>query len=161
MLGGELAHARRNPLAARQRVLGDEIVLVGPRRDLRRVRHRDDLHLLRKPRETQSDRIRHRTARAGVDLVEHERRRRATVRQHDFERKQETRELAARRDLHQRPGTRARIGLHPELDAIDPVRPACVRFDVGGKSGAFELERLQLRGDGLIEFRGGFLARCR
>ena len=37
----------------------------------------------------------------------------------DLERKDEARELAARGDLHHRPGARARIRLDPELDPVD------------------------------------------
>ena len=114
--------ATRLPRA--QRILGDHIVPVGARRDLRRMGHGDHLHLVGEPREPLPDRVRDRAADPGVDLVEHQRRRRAAIRQHDLEREQEARELAAGGDLHQRPRPRARIGLDPEFDAVDAVGPA-------------------------------------
>ena len=49
--------------------------------------------------------------------------RRAAIGQHHLERQQEPRQLAAGGDLHQRSRPRARIGLHPELDAIEALRP--------------------------------------
>ena len=51
-----------------------------------------------------ADGVRHRAADAGVDLVEDQRRRRAAIGQRHLQRQHEARELAAGRDLHQRPG---------------------------------------------------------
>ena len=93
------------------------------RGDLRRVRHRQHLHARGKPREPLPDCVRDRAADARVDFVEDERRRRAAIGEHDFQRQHEAREFAARRDLHQRARPRARIGLHPELDAIHSLGP--------------------------------------
>ena len=146
-LGGELGDAGRDALALVERVLADEVMPVGARRHLRRVRHRQHLHAAREPREPHADRVGHRAADAGVDLVEHQRRRRAAVGQHDLERQQEARQLAAGGDLHQRPRPRAGIGLHPELDAVDAVRPGaaaslsisvenCARSSLSGLSSA-------------------------
>ena len=78
-------------------------MLVGAGRDLRRMRHRHHLHLAGQPRQPRADGIGHRAADAGIDFVEHQRRRRAPVRQHDLQRQQEPRQLAAGGDLHQRP----------------------------------------------------------
>ena len=121
-LGGKLGDAGRDPLAAVERVLADEVVAAGPRRDLRRMRDRDHLRALREPRQPHADGVGDRAADAGIDLVEHQRRRRAAIGQHHLERQQEARQLAAGGDLHHRPRPRAGIGLHPELDAIDAVR---------------------------------------
>ena len=86
------------------------------------MRDRDHLGTLGKTRQPRADGVGDRAADAGVDLVEHQRRRRAAIGQHDLEREQEARKLAAGRDLHHRPRPRAGIGLHPELDAIESVR---------------------------------------
>ena len=152
--------ATRLPRA--ERVLGDEIVPVGARRDLRRMRHRHHLHLRGEAREPLPDRVRDRAADAGVDLVEHQRRRRAAVRQHDLQRQQEARELAARRDLHQRARPRARIGLAPRTRCgrCRPARRASVSMLVE-EARALELERLELRRHGLVELRRRLLARRR
>jgi hypothetical protein len=107
-------------------------MLVGARGDLRRMRHRHHLDLAGQPRKPRADRVRHRAADAGIDFVEHQRGRRAAVGQHHLERQQEARQLAAGGDLHQRARLGARIGLHPELDAVDALRPRRVRvgFDL-------------------------------
>ena len=120
-------------------------MLVGARRDLRRMGHRHHLHLAGQPRQPRADRIGHRTADAGVDFVEDQRRRRALVGQHDLERQQEARQLAAGGDLHQRPGPRAGIGLDPEFDAVVALRPRRLRIavDLRREIGALELERRQ------------------
>ena len=70
-------------------------------------------------REALADRVRDRAADAGVDFVEDEGRRRALVRQHHLEGQHEAGQLAARRHLHQRARPGARIGLGPELDALE------------------------------------------
>ncbi len=56
---------------------------------------------------------------AGVDLVEHERRRR--VGEHEPQREHRPRELAARRGLGQRPGRLARVGGEQEGDDVGAV----------------------------------------
>ena len=110
-----------------------------------------------------ADGVGHRAADAGVDLVEHQRRRRAAIGQHHLERQQEARQFAAGRDLHQRPRPRAGIGLHPELDAVDAVRPGGgrVAVDLGRELRALELERLEFAIDRLVERGGGLGARFR
>ena len=114
-----------------------------------------------KPGEPQADRIGDRAADAGVDLVEHQRRRRAAVGQHHLQRQQETRQLAARGDLHQRTRPRAGIGLHPELDPVDAVRSgaAGVARRSRWRIRALELERREFRIHRLVERVGG-LARA-
>ena len=94
------------------------------RRDLRGVGHGEHLRPPGEAREALADGVGHRAADARVDLVEHQRRRRAAIGQHDFQRQHEARKFAARGDFGQRAGPRAGIGLHPELDAVDPLRPA-------------------------------------
>ena len=91
------------------------------RGDLRRVRDGEHLHALGKPREPPADRLGDGAAGAGVDLVEDERRRRAAVGERHLQRQQEARQLAARRDLHQRAGLGAGIGAHMEGDAVEAV----------------------------------------
>ena len=87
------------------------------------------------------------------DEIEHQRRRRAAIGEHDLEGEQEARELAARGDLHQRPRPRARIGLHPELDAVDAVRAgraASLSISVENLARS-SLSGLQLGVDRLVE----------
>ena len=84
--------------------LGDQVVGLRARRDLRRMGDRQHLHALGKPRQPLADGVRHRAADAGVDLVEDQRRRRAAIGERHLQRQQEARQLAAGRDLHQRAG---------------------------------------------------------
>src|SRR5437773_7886138 len=64
-VGRDLRHAGRDALAARKRILADDVVLVGARRDLRGVRHADNLYLGGEAREPGADRVRDRTADPG------------------------------------------------------------------------------------------------
>ena len=85
----------------------------------------EHLHPRRQPRQPLADGVGRRAARARIDLVEHQSRRRAAIGQHDLQRQHETRQLAARSDLHQRPRPRSGIGLHPELHPLGALRAAC------------------------------------
>ena len=105
-------------------------MLVGPRGDLRRVGHGHHLHLAGESRQPGTNGVSHRAADAGVDLVEHQSGRRAAIGQHHLERQQKPRQLAAGSDLHQRSRPRAGIGAHPELDAIEPIRPFAFALDL-------------------------------
>ena len=128
-------------------------MLVGARRDLRRVGHRDHLHAGGEPRQPRADRVGHRAADAGVDLVEHQRRRRAASRPAPPSAPAGSAQLAARGDLHQRPGPGAGIGLHPELDAVDAVRPGARSASLSTSVDEFralELERRELAVDRLV-----------
>ena len=130
-------------------------MLVGARGDLRRMRHRHHLHLAGKPRQPRADRVRHRAADAGIDFVEHQRGRRAAIGQHDLERQQKARQLAAGGDLHHRARLGARIGLHPELDAVEALADRAILaigLDLRHELGALELQRRQFGIDGLVEF---------
>ena len=131
-------------------------MLVGARGDLRRMRHRHHLHLAGEPRQPRADRVGHSAADAGVDFVEHQRGRRAAIGQHHLERQQEPRQLAAGGDLHQRSRLGAGIGLHPEFDAVEALRPRRLRIglDLRHELGAFELQRRQFGVDRLVEFFG-------
>ena len=124
-----------------------------PRRDLRGVGDRYHLDAFGEPGEPHADGIGDGAARAGVDLVEHQCGRRTAVGQHHLERQQEARQLPAGGDLHQRPRPRARVGLHPELHAIDAVgtRRGGVGRDLGEKPRAVEPQRLELGIDGAFE----------
>ncbi len=115
---------RRRACPCRARSLLMTKVLIGARGHLRRMCDRDHLHAPAEPRQALADGVRNRAADAGIDLVEDQRRRRAAIGQHHFQRQQETRELAAGGDLHHRARPGAGIGLHPELDPVDAVR-AC------------------------------------
>ena len=141
--------------------VSDHVMPSGARRDLRRVCHRQHLHVRAEPRQPHSDGIGHRAANPGVDFVEHQRRRRTAIGQHDLQRQQEPRQFAAGGDLHQRPRLGARVGLHPELDAVDAVRPGRggIADDLGRELGALQLQWLQLGVDRLVEAGGGLGAR--
>ncbi len=130
--------------------------MVGARRHLRRMGHGERLHAPPEPRQPHPDGVGHRAAHAGVDLVEHQGGRRTLVGDHHLEGEQEARELAAGGDLHQRSRLGARIGAHPEFDAIDAVRTGGRRVGVdrGGEFRPFELERLQFAVDRLVEHLG-------
>ena len=108
-----------------------------------------------------ADSIGHGAADAGIDLVEHQCRRRAAVGEHDLEREQKARKLAARRDLHQRSGPRAGIGVHPELDAVEAVRAFGFAVDLGGEFRPLELQRLELGIYRLVELLRGASPRRR
>ncbi len=122
-------------------------MLAGAGGDLRGVGHGHHLHLAGEAREPRADGVGHRAADPGIDFVEHQRRRRAAVGQHHLERQQEARQFAAGGDLHHRPRPGARIGLHPELDAVDTLRPrrAGIALDLRRELGALELERRRVR----------------
>ena len=62
--------------------------------------------------------------------------------------------LAAGSDLHQRAGSRAGIGLHPELDAVVALRAGRNRigFNLRGEPRAFELQRREFGVDRLVQF---------
>ena len=68
---------------------------------------------------------------AELEKTSHYRARRAAIREHHLERQEKARKLAAGGDLHERARPRPWIGLHPELHAIDAVRPARIRLDAG------------------------------
>jgi hypothetical protein len=102
--GVERQHLGRDAFALADVVLDDPEMLVGARRDLRRVGDGEHLRLGGEPREPLADRVRDRAADAAVDLVEHQGRRGVALGERHFQREQEARELAAGGDLHQRPG---------------------------------------------------------
>src|SRR5205085_5967624 len=100
-----------------------------------------------------ADRVRDRAARAGVDLVEYEGRRRAAIREHDLQGEQKAREFAAGRDLHQRARPGPGVRLYPKLDAVDPVRTrtAGLRRDFREEARAIEPQRLEFGIDCAVE----------
>ena len=122
-------------------------------RDLRRMGHRQHLHVISKSRQTLADRIRDRAADARVDLVEHEGRRRPAIRQRHLEGQHEAREFTARSDFHQGTGPRARVGLDPELHAVEAVRPVILRIaiDSRGEARPFELQRREFPANSRVE----------
>ena len=63
---------------------------LGARRDLGRVGHREHLRLAREARQPLAHRVGDRAADAGVDFVEHQRRRGAALGETDLDRQQET-----------------------------------------------------------------------
>ena len=73
-------------LAAADHVLRHHEMIRRTRSNLRRMRDGQHLHFFRQPREPRADGIRNRSADAGIDFVEHECRRRATIREHDLQR---------------------------------------------------------------------------
>ena len=83
----------------RRRRLLDPPVMVGARRDLRRMGHHQHLGGGADPGEALADRIGGGAADAAVDLVEHQARRRADLGERHLERQHQPRELAARGDL--------------------------------------------------------------
>ena len=121
-VAGDRLDARRDALAPVHARLGDEEMRLGLRGDLRRMRDGENLHALGEPRQPPADRLGDGAAGAGIDLVENQRRRRAAIGERHLQRQQEARQLAARGDLHQRPGLRARIGADMEGDAVEAFR---------------------------------------
>ena len=111
--------------------------------NLRRMRDGQHLHLVGKPLQPLTNRIRDRTTHTGVDFVEDKRRCRAAVGKRDLERQEETGELAARSDLHDRPRPCAGVCLDVELDGIDPFGRRRIRIarHLHHEPGAFQLER--------------------
>ena len=130
---------------------------------LRCMCHGEHLHFGRQAREARTNRIGHRTTNACINFVEDERRRRATISQHDFECEHKARQFAARRDFHHRAGARARIGLHPEFNPVDAIRPGVIgiRVYLRGEDGALELQRREFCIDRLVETFGRCCARLR
>ena len=82
----QFGHPGRHPFSLLQCILGNEIVAVGARRDLRRVGHGKHLHTTAKFRQSHADGIGNGTTDAGVDFVEDKRGRRSAVGQHHFQR---------------------------------------------------------------------------
>ena len=114
------------------------------------------------PRQPLADRRRGGAADAAIDLVEHQRRHRIGLGQHDLQRQQEARQLAARGDLRQRPRRQAGIGRDLEGDAVEPMlAPVALRqpLEAGGEAGLVELQRRQLGGDGGVELLRRLVAR--
>src|SRR5262249_50228747 len=111
--GRKLAHARRHPLTFVERILGDQIVMLGAGGDLRRVSDGQGLHALAEACQPQADGIRNRAADPGIDFVKHQGRGGAAAGEHDLERQQKAREFTAGGNLHQWARTGAGIGLHP------------------------------------------------
>ena len=153
VVGGERVDAGGDALALVERILGNQEMLIGSCRDLRRMRHRHHLHLAGQPRQPRADRVRDRAADTGIDFIEHERRRRAPIGQHDFQRQQKARQFAAGGDFHQRPRPGARIGLHPELDPVEALRPRRIGIavDLRREFRAIELQGRKLGIHGLVE----------
>jgi len=65
----------------------------------------------------------HLTADPLIHFVEHERRHRVVLRQDDLERQHQTRQLASRRDLGERPGLHPDIQLDFKHDRLRPIPP--------------------------------------
>ena len=83
--------------------LVDDEVGVGQRRDLRQVRDADHLAVPRDVGDGPPDHLGDGAADAGVDLVEDVRADGPLLREHALERQQRARQLAAARDLAERP----------------------------------------------------------
>ena len=102
------ARARHRSLAG----FGDEVMRLAFGRDLRTMRYRKQLRVLRQARKPLTDGSRHRTADAAVDFIKDNRRRPALFRQRDFQREDEARQLPARCDLRQRGASCGGMGAH-------------------------------------------------
>ncbi|QTK78021.1 hypothetical protein AT6N2_C0053 [Agrobacterium tumefaciens] len=114
--------ARGNALTAIARgPLGNEKMGRRPRRHLRCMGNGENLYGFGQAAQTLADGIRHCSANAGVDFIEDQRGCRAAVGKRDFQCQKEARQLAARGNLHDRAGARARIGLDVEFHRIDAV----------------------------------------
>ena len=147
-----------DPLAASARsALVMRKMRAGLRRDLRRMRDGEHLHALGEPREPPADRLGDGAAGAGIDLVEDQRRRGAAIGERHLQRQQEARQLAARRDLHQRPGLGAGIGADVEGDPVEAVRRDRALVDLARDDEArrLKLQRRQLGVDRLLQRRRG------
>ena len=134
-------------------------MMPAARRDLRAVRHHEQLRGIGKPREPLADRARHGTADTAVDLVEDHRRGTALLGQHDLQREDEARQFATRGDLDERCERRAGVGRDLELDTVLARRRPCLgrgRCDNGPETRGIELERDELALHRSIELeRGG------
>ena len=103
--------------------LVENVVTVGPGRELREMRHANDLPASRELADRRADRGGRCAADAGVDLVENQRAARiAGVGENDDQREQHARELAARRDARERARRLAGVGSEEKLDALGAVR---------------------------------------
>jgi hypothetical protein len=114
----ELVDARLGALA--DALLSDREVGVGEASDLGLVGDTDDLVCAAEVPEPPADRLRHAPADPDVDLVEDERARDLGRRGDGLEREHQPRDLAARRDAHERPGLLARVCRDEELDPVEP-----------------------------------------
>ncbi len=102
-------------------------------------------------------------ADAGIRLVEDQGRRRAARGEHDFQRQDEARQLAAGGDLHHGAGLGAGIGGDPEGDAVDAAGAALGQvhgLDMGDEARLFELQRREFRRHLGVEALGGGLPRA-
>ena len=123
--------------------------------DLGRVRHHEDLNILREPRQALADGIGDGASDAAVDLVEDEGREAGGTREADPEREQEARPLAAGCDLRQRAQVRSGVGRQHEAAAVDAgsaLRPLRHPVERRVEARPLELERAQLGGHRPIQF---------
>ena len=110
----DLGHGPALALALR-----DPVVRVGVGGDLGQVGHAQDLVLAGERPQAAPDRVRAPPADAGVDLVEHERRRGVDLGEDLLDRERDPRQLAARGDPRERPGRLAGVRAELEHDGVD------------------------------------------
>ena len=93
---------------------------------------------------TQADKLQSQAKQAlsqgNEDLAREALSRRAAIGEHNFECQHETGEFAARGDLGQRAGLRARVGAHPEFDLVGSLWAgrSGLRIKFDGEFGAFQ-----------------------
>ena len=112
------AAAGHRPVVA----LDDKQVAVGERRDLRQVRHDDDLVAAGQHRQAAAYLDRRLAADPGVDLVEDHQRHRVGAGEHHLDGQHHPRQLTAGRAPVQGPRRGAPVRLEQQLDIVDPVR---------------------------------------
>jgi len=120
-LPGDRPHVAGRHTTARP--LGHDQLVAGICRDLGKVR--DDESLAALVARDRGQRLAHSRAHLPADalvhLVEHERRHGVVLRQHDFERQHETRQLATRGDLGEGTGLETDVQLHLKDDVLATV----------------------------------------
>ena len=143
--------------------LGDAEMVVRARGDLRGVRDDQKLASLGQAGKAVADGRRRGAADAAVDLVEHQAALRADLGEHNLERQQEARQLAAGGDLVERPRIGAGVGGDLEGHPLDPVGTPVVlrleRLQAGLERRLLELERRQFGVDRGVQPAGCLAAR--
>src|SRR5208337_3097776 len=115
------------------RCLVKPVMGIGMGRDLRRVRHGQDLRPMPQPGKTSPNRRSSRPANTRVDLIEDKNRGGGLFRENNFESEKKTGQFSARSDLHQWAGVRPRVRLNMKHHRFTPERSASEATLILGK----------------------------
>ena len=130
-------------------------------RDLRRMRHHQNLRVVGQAFQPPPHGIRRGPAHAPVDLVEDQHKRVVAARQAHLQRQQEPRQFPARRDLVQGACRRAGIGGHREGHVVAPIGSGLAPRDKRLEDRAFHLQRHQFGRHRTVQGNGHVRARAR